>query len=420
MDTVIPWARITWTSTPCLRMMAALMSTRPWVLLGSGDRLRVQLTKVARRPLKSKALISGSLMGPTVLGLPVPGNHRSGAVAPETVQQGGRAGRDHDVVVLHRPGTRPANGQLDAPALLGQLGDTAAVEGVTGAGERSRQGGVAELRGPSGAGSCTHARPDRWWTRRYQEVTPCAAGRPAHGVGFHRADSHHGSIATDHLMTFKGRFRDCLVVEQLDKVSLSFLADDLEVRRGGVAANIAFGMANLGQRPILVGAVGEDFADYRSWLERHGVDCASVHVSDSKHTARFVCTTDEDMAQIATFYAGAMQRGPRDRARPHRRPGGRPRPRCCRRQRPRGDAAPHPRVPLARHTVRRRPQPAARLRRRRHDPPAHRRCRLPAHQRVRGGADLAEDRLERRGDRRPRHDARHHQGQGRRDHRAPG
>lgn len=115
-----------------------------------------------------------------------------------------------------------------------------------------------------------------------------------------------GSIATDHLMTFKGRFRDSLVVEQLDKVSLSFLADDLEVRRGGVAANIAFGMAGLGQRPILVGAVGEDFADYRSWLERHGVDCASVHVSESKHTARFVCTTDEDMAQIATFYAGAM------------------------------------------------------------------------------------------------------------------
>jgi adenosine kinase len=115
-----------------------------------------------------------------------------------------------------------------------------------------------------------------------------------------------GSIATDHLMTFKGRFRDSLVVEQLDKVSLSFLAEDLEVRRGGVAANIAFGMANLGQRPILVGAVGEDFADYRSWLQRHGVDCQSVHVSQSRHTARFVCTTDDDMAQIATFYAGAM------------------------------------------------------------------------------------------------------------------
>ena len=115
-----------------------------------------------------------------------------------------------------------------------------------------------------------------------------------------------GSIATDHLMTFGGRFADSLVVEQLDKISLSFLADDLQVRRGGVAANIAFGMANLGERPILVGAVGEDFTDYRSWLERHGVDCESVHVSQSQHTARFVCTTDTDMAQIATFYAGAM------------------------------------------------------------------------------------------------------------------
>ncbi|MGN6754145.1 MAG: carbohydrate kinase family protein [Intrasporangium sp.] len=115
-----------------------------------------------------------------------------------------------------------------------------------------------------------------------------------------------GSIATDHLMTFDGLFADSLVVEQLDKISLSFLTEDLQVRRGGVAANIAFGMANLGQRPILVGSVGEDFTDYRSWLERHGVDCQSIHYSESQHTARFVCTTDRDMAQIATFYAGAM------------------------------------------------------------------------------------------------------------------
>jgi len=115
-----------------------------------------------------------------------------------------------------------------------------------------------------------------------------------------------GSIATDHLMTFRGRFADSLVVEQLDKISVSFLAESLEIRRGGVAGNICFGMAALGQRPMLVGAAGEDFADYRSWLTRHGVDCDHVHISDSKHTARFVCTTDDDMAQMATFYAGAM------------------------------------------------------------------------------------------------------------------
>jgi adenosine kinase len=115
-----------------------------------------------------------------------------------------------------------------------------------------------------------------------------------------------GSIATDHLMRFPGRFADQFLADQLDKVSLSFLVDDLVVRRGGVAANIAFGMAQLGLCPILVGAVGTDFDDYRSWLERHGVDCDSVHVSEIAHTARFVCTTDQDMCQIASFYAGAM------------------------------------------------------------------------------------------------------------------
>jgi adenosine kinase len=115
-----------------------------------------------------------------------------------------------------------------------------------------------------------------------------------------------GSIATDHLMHFPGRFADQLLADQLHKVSLSFLVDDLVVRRGGVAANIAFGMGQLGLRPILLGAVGADFAEYRSWLERHGVDCDSVQVSAVAHTARFVCTTDDDLNQIASFYAGAM------------------------------------------------------------------------------------------------------------------
>jgi adenosine kinase len=115
-----------------------------------------------------------------------------------------------------------------------------------------------------------------------------------------------GSIATDHLMHFPGKFAEQLIADQLHKVSLSFLVDDLVVRRGGVASNIAFGMGVLGLRPILVGAVGVDFADYRSWLERHGVECGSVHVSEVAHTARFVCTTDDDLNQIASFYAGAM------------------------------------------------------------------------------------------------------------------
>jgi len=115
-----------------------------------------------------------------------------------------------------------------------------------------------------------------------------------------------GSIATDHLMTFPGRFAEQLLPDQLAHLSVSFLVTDLEVRRGGVAANIAFGMGVLGQRPLLVGAVGPDFGDYRAWLERHGVDVAGVRVSDLRHTARFVCTTDADLNQIASFYPGAM------------------------------------------------------------------------------------------------------------------
>ncbi|TNC23882.1 carbohydrate kinase family protein [Amycolatopsis alkalitolerans] len=115
-----------------------------------------------------------------------------------------------------------------------------------------------------------------------------------------------GSIATDHLMHFPGRFADQLIADQLHRVSLSFLADDLVVRRGGIGANVAFGLGVLGVQPVLVGAVGEDFVDYRSWLERHGVDTSGVLVSEVAHTARFVCTTDEDLNQIATFYAGAM------------------------------------------------------------------------------------------------------------------
>jgi adenosine kinase len=116
-----------------------------------------------------------------------------------------------------------------------------------------------------------------------------------------------GSIANDYLMSFPGRFVDHFVDTQLDRLSLSFLVDDLEIRRGGVAANIAFGMGLLGLEPLLVGAVGLDFqGDYEAWLRRHGVDTSAVHVSELKHTARFQCTTDAAESQIASFYAGAM------------------------------------------------------------------------------------------------------------------
>ncbi|MFI5979221.1 carbohydrate kinase family protein [Streptomyces sp. NPDC051452] len=115
-----------------------------------------------------------------------------------------------------------------------------------------------------------------------------------------------GSIAMDHLMVFPGRFADQLVPDRLDRVSLSFLADTLHIRPGGVAANIAHGLGQLGFSPVLIGAVGSDFEPYRVLLKEQGVDTESVRISPELHTARFVCTTDIEQNQIATFYTGAM------------------------------------------------------------------------------------------------------------------
>jgi adenosine kinase len=107
-------------------------------------------------------------------------------------------------------------------------------------------------------------------------------------------------------MRFPGKFAEQLVADQLSNISLSFLVDDLVIRKGGVGGNIAYALGVLGGSPLLVGAVGPDFGEYRSWLESNGVDCGGVRVSTTAHTARFVCTTDQDMAQIASFYPGAM------------------------------------------------------------------------------------------------------------------
>ena len=115
-----------------------------------------------------------------------------------------------------------------------------------------------------------------------------------------------GSMGRDHLMTFPGEFTDSLVEGSLAKVSLSFLVDTLEIRRGGVAGNIAFGMGVLGLNPILIAAVGKDWADYDAWLTRHGVNTEHVHISKDLYTATFMVTTDKSLNQIASFFPGAM------------------------------------------------------------------------------------------------------------------
>ena len=115
-----------------------------------------------------------------------------------------------------------------------------------------------------------------------------------------------GSVGLDHLMTFSGKFTDSFVAGSLEKVSLSFLVDSLDVRRGGCAANICYGMGVLGLNPVLIAAVGKDWADYEAWLSRHGVDTSHALVSTTLYIAHFMVTTDDDLNQIASFFPGAM------------------------------------------------------------------------------------------------------------------
>ncbi len=115
-----------------------------------------------------------------------------------------------------------------------------------------------------------------------------------------------GSVAYDYLMTFPGHFKEVILPERLASISLSFLVDSMSKQRGGIAPNIAYTMALLGERPRVMATVGEDFEDYRAWLEAKGVDTSLICVVPGVFTASFFATTDLDSAQIASFYPGAM------------------------------------------------------------------------------------------------------------------
>ena len=115
-----------------------------------------------------------------------------------------------------------------------------------------------------------------------------------------------GSIAYDYLMTFPGYFKDHILPERLNSLSLSFLVDSMVRQRGGTAPNIAYTLALLGGRPRLVGTVGEDFSDYNEWLKNKGIDTRDVRLIPGKFTASFFVNTDRSNAQIASFYPGAM------------------------------------------------------------------------------------------------------------------
>jgi len=115
-----------------------------------------------------------------------------------------------------------------------------------------------------------------------------------------------GSVAFDYLMTFPGLFKEQILPDRLEKISLSFLVDSMSRQRGGVAPNIAYTMALLGEHPRVMATVGEDFSEYRQWLESKGIDTSLMHVIPGLYTASYFATTDQSTAQIASFYPGAM------------------------------------------------------------------------------------------------------------------
>src|SRR6478735_1850311 len=115
-----------------------------------------------------------------------------------------------------------------------------------------------------------------------------------------------GSIAFDYLMSFPGKFTEHFLPEHMSRISLSFLVDSMDKRRGGCAPNIAYTLALLGERPGLMATAGEDFGEYRQWLEAAGIDTSLVREIEGKFCASFFCSTDRDNNQIASFYTGAM------------------------------------------------------------------------------------------------------------------
>lgn len=116
-----------------------------------------------------------------------------------------------------------------------------------------------------------------------------------------------GSIAFDHIMTFPGSFRDYILPDKVHVLSVSFLFDSFVRRRGGVAGNIAYNLALLGERPALVGFGGSDFAGYRAAFERLGVDMRLVADDPETLTGSSFMTNDLAGNQIAGFFPGAAR-----------------------------------------------------------------------------------------------------------------
>lgn len=117
-----------------------------------------------------------------------------------------------------------------------------------------------------------------------------------------------GSVAFDYLMTFPGRFTEHLIPDQMARLSVSFLVDEMRRVPGGCGPNIAYGLALFGERPVLLATAGDDAAAYRDRLARDGVDVSAMRLEPDLFTASFFVSTDLDQNQLASFYTGAMAR----------------------------------------------------------------------------------------------------------------
>lgn len=115
-----------------------------------------------------------------------------------------------------------------------------------------------------------------------------------------------GSVAFDYIMSFPGDFSDHILPDQIEVLSVSFLVDSMRRERGGIAANVAYNLALLGERPRVMATVGQDFGGYRKWLEARGVDTSLIKEVEDDFTASFFVNTDLKNRQIASFYTGAM------------------------------------------------------------------------------------------------------------------
>lgn len=116
-----------------------------------------------------------------------------------------------------------------------------------------------------------------------------------------------GSLAFDRIMSFPGKFSDHILPDKIHILNVCFLVDGMEEKYGGTAGNIAYNLALLGERPVIVGCVGRDFSPYADWLTKHALPLSGIRRIEEEFTAGAYITTDQSDNQITGFNPAAMR-----------------------------------------------------------------------------------------------------------------